>query len=120
MSKPAQNSGVNAKVRGRPFVKGQVANPGGRPKVVREVQELARKHTVSAINALARIAKDPGAEHKDRIAAAHEILDRGFGRAAQSIALDASVTTRVTHDLGALSDDELGVMGHLLEKAKAK
>ena len=37
---------------GKPFQKGRSGNPGGRPKVVAEVKELARKHTGKAIETL--------------------------------------------------------------------
>jgi len=33
-------------------------NPGGRPKALHDVQELARQHTEAAINALAKIMND--------------------------------------------------------------
>jgi hypothetical protein len=32
---------------GKPFQKGQAGNPGGRPKVLAEVEELARQHTTA-------------------------------------------------------------------------
>ena len=34
---------------GKPFQKGKSGNPGGRPRVVAEVRELARAHTAEAI-----------------------------------------------------------------------
>jgi len=40
---------------GKPFQKGQSGNPGGRPKVVAEVKELAREHTAEAIETLVSI-----------------------------------------------------------------
>lgn len=70
---------------GRPFAKGKSGNPGGRPKAMREVVETARKHTVTAINALARIAKDPKQDPKARVAAATTILDRGWGKPVVAI-----------------------------------
>ena len=38
-----------------PFEKGQSGNPGGRPKVVAEIKELARAHTGEAIKTLVSI-----------------------------------------------------------------
>ena len=42
-----------------PFKKGQSGNPGGRPKVVAEVKELARAHTGEAIKTLVSIMTNP-------------------------------------------------------------
>ena len=42
-----------------PFKKGQSGNPGGRPKVIAEVKELARAHTGEAIETLVSIMTNP-------------------------------------------------------------
>ena len=39
------------------FKPGESGNPGGRPKVVAEVRELARQHTAAAIQTLASIMR---------------------------------------------------------------
>jgi Family of unknown function (DUF5681) len=44
---------------GKPFKKGQSGNPGGRPKVVAEVKELARVYTGQAIQTLVSIMTNP-------------------------------------------------------------
>ena len=44
---------------GKPFKKGQSGNPGGRPKVIAEVKELARAHTGDAIETLVSIMSNP-------------------------------------------------------------
>ena len=64
------------------FQPGQCPNPGGRPKVVAEVRELARAHVPSAIEALAAILKDKDAPPAARVAASNVILDRAAGRPA--------------------------------------
>jgi hypothetical protein len=73
--------------RGRPFQPGQSGNPGGRPRVIAELRELARAHAPEAVAELARLAKDAKSETA-RIAAIKELLDRGFGKATQFVAAE--------------------------------
>lgn len=60
------------------FTKGQSGNPGGRPKNLVDMQELARAHTGAAIEALANALN----EKSTCVAAASVLLDRGWGKAA--------------------------------------
>jgi hypothetical protein len=71
-------------MRGRPFQAGQSGNPGGRPKVLQEVRELARSHCPAAIEELARLALKSKSETL-RLAAIREMLDRGYGKAVPAI-----------------------------------
>jgi hypothetical protein len=66
------------------FRKGKSGNPGGRPKVLGQLQELARHHAPEVIAELARLALKAKSETA-RIAAGRELLDRGFGRPRQSV-----------------------------------
>ena len=78
------------------FKKG-CANPGGKPKTIYMVRELAVTQTVAAVNALVEaltatklyITRNDVIEHPDhavRVAAANALLDRGHGRPVQSFA----------------------------------
>lgn len=78
-----------AKPRGKPFEKGRSGNPGGRPKVVGEIRDLARAHTVAAIQTLVEIHEDKSAPPAARAHAANALLDRGWGRATQPVEHDA-------------------------------
>jgi hypothetical protein len=71
---------------GRPFKKGQSGNPGGRPKVVAEVKELARAYTAEAIETLVSIMTNAKSAPAARVSAANALLDRGYGKPPQHIA----------------------------------
>src|SRR5262249_12966667 len=81
----AQNSKETAMTIGRPFQKGQSGNPGGRPKEIAEVKELAREHMPAAIEALVSIMNNPKASDAARVSAATALLDRGYGKPQQHI-----------------------------------
>lgn len=68
------------------FEPGKSGNPGGRPKAVEGVKELARLHTENAIAALVRVIEDKKANPSARVSAAVAILDRGWGKPVQSVA----------------------------------
>jgi hypothetical protein len=68
-----------------PFKKGQSGNPGGRPKVIAEVKELARAHTGEAIETLVAIMTNPKSAPAARVSAANSLLDRGYGKPPQHI-----------------------------------
>lgn len=72
--------------RGNPnWRKGTSGNPGGRPKVTADVRALAQEHTTEAVGALVEIVSDREAPPAARVAAANALLDRGYGRAPQTV-----------------------------------
>ena len=64
-------------------------------KATADVKALARKHGPAVIAELARIAKHSDNE-RTRVAAAQELLDRGYGRPHQSIEVDKHITHHAT------------------------
>lgn len=89
----AENS--NGTAPGRPFKPGQSGNPGGRPK---GIAAIARKHTDKAMEVLTEAMNS--ADERVKIAAAKEILDRGYGKAPV-------FTADLTGKLDDLDDDAL-------------
>ena len=81
--------------------KGQSGNPGGRPKEVGHVKELAREYTVEAIQTLAKIMRDGKAPHAARGRASEALLDRGWGKA------EATTTVNLNRDVRDLSRAEI-------------
>ena len=66
-----------------PFEKGKSGNPGGRPKENNEVKELCREHTTEAIERLVHWMRDD--DSRVSLNASQALLDRGYGKPAQSI-----------------------------------
>ena len=61
------------------FAPGSSGNPGGRPKDEARVAELARSHTLEAIDALVELMRH-GKDERVRGTAAQALLDRGWGK----------------------------------------
>lgn len=71
------------------FQAGKSGNPGGRPKEVGHVKELAKAHSEGAIGSLVEIMEDKSSPPSARVSAAIALLDRGWGRPPQAITGDA-------------------------------
>lgn len=76
----------------KPIKPGQALNPRGRPKKDLDLAALAQQHAQKAIETLAKCLIDSEATWPAKVSAASELLDRGFGRAPQSIDVKATVT----------------------------
>ncbi len=85
----------------KPFKKGQSGNPNGRPKKLPELDKLLANvlgeenaNGITAAEAILMALRAKAA--KGDIRAAEVLLDRGYGKAKQSIDLNADVTSRFT------------------------
>lgn len=70
-----------ARPKGLPKTGGRVA--GVPNKITADVKELARMYGADAVQVLAEIMRGPDQPPQARVAAAKELLDRGYGKAMQ-------------------------------------
>lgn len=75
----------------RPAKPGEVRNPRGRPKKDHVLADMAQKHAKDAIKTLVAVMNNEDAPPNARVSAAGEILDRGFGRAPQSLDVEHKI-----------------------------
>ena len=84
------------------FQPGQSGNPGGKPKAIITVVAAARARTVEAIETLTEIMRDKKNSPSARVTAALGLLERGWGKAPQSISIK-----RDPAEMSSMTDDEL-------------
>lgn len=106
------------------FQKGKSGNPGGRPKELAQVKELARAHTVEAVETLVEVMKTARSAVA-RIMAADSVLNRGWGKPTQAVELTGKdgrpiQTEQVGPDLSKLSDEQIKELEGLLAAASAE
>src|SRR5712672_830424 len=95
------------------FVKGQVANPGGRPRRhIGDLSRESRRYAKLALDTLVRICRK-GME-RNQLSAARDLLDRGYGRPIQAIDMIAA-----GKKLSELTADELAAFEARLMTAAA-
>ncbi|HEY8937376.1 MAG TPA: DUF5681 domain-containing protein [Cyclobacteriaceae bacterium] len=82
------------------FVKGQSGNPSGRPKVknLAEIRELAQSYAPAAIEELGRLMKHAKTDAA-KVAAIQTILDRGYGKALQTIDMTMRLDELPDHEI---------------------
>ena len=94
--KTTQKSEIKAKPRGKPrgkpIAKGQVLNPGGRPKKTAQELDLIAACKAKTPDALATITDimTNGEKEQTRLAAALAISERAYGKPVQPV--DASLS----------------------------
>ena len=116
-NRPKQTGPGKRKAPRTAWKKGQSGNPGGRPKEVAEVRGLARQYTDEAIQTLVTLMQSAKLE-RTRLAAASELLDRGYGRPPQAIDLGGPIQI-VSYDserLSKLSNEDLRKLDELTKK----
>lgn len=83
--KTTQKSEVKAKPRGKPIAKGQVLNPGGRPKKTAQELDLiaaCKDKTPQALDVIMDIMVN-GEKEQTRLTAAMAVIERGYGKPTQ-------------------------------------
>ncbi len=96
---PAENS--KKLPRGKPFQPGRTGNAGGRPKKTEDERTLEQMCKEKTPDALATILDIMASSQQDRakLAAATYIVDRGWGKAKESVELSGLVTLSIADQI---------------------
>jgi hypothetical protein len=103
--------------------RGQSGNPLGKAGVLAKRVREATSQGRDILDFRTSVMHDEREPTKHRLAAAHELLDRGWGRAVQGVELKGLVPQHTTTvnmlNLRALSAEELRTLVSLLERLSA-
>ena len=110
-----ESNGETKRKKGNPaWQKGMVSpNAGGRPAVIRDLREAAQGYSAEALETLAKVMRDKESPPASKVAAARELLDRGFGKAVQAVDVNSKV------DMGATAAAVLMDLANRGKAAKA-
>ena len=97
------SNATKTRVIGKPFQPGN--SGGGRPKMPEEMKLAFREHSQTALNTLVDIMTN-GDKNSDRVKASEVILDRAWGKAAQTINADINTGIKVL-DTSKLSKEQV-------------
>ena len=92
------------------WVKGQSGNPRGRARTPVELTEACRKLSAEAVKVLGTILRSKKQRPQDRIRAAEVLLDRGYGKAAQTVELSGPEGGPIPVAIDPWSDDDLAAL----------
>jgi hypothetical protein len=87
------------------FVKGRSGNPGGRPAKTEEertLEAMCKDKTPEALETILHLMAN-GQQERARLAAAQYIIDRGWGKAKESVELSGELTVGLSQELAALN-----------------
>lgn len=96
---PAENSKLLP--RGKPFQPGQSGNKGGRPKKTEEertLEQMCKDKTPDALATILEIMSN-GVNERARLAAGQYIIDRGWGKAKESVELSGTVNLSIAEQI---------------------
>lgn len=96
---PAENS--KKLPRGKPFQPGQTGNRGGRPKKTdeeRTLEAMCKDKTPEALETILFIMGE-GTQERARLAAAQYVIDRGWGKAKESVELSGTVNLSIADQI---------------------
>jgi hypothetical protein len=96
---------------GRQFQKGQSGCPTGKPPIIAELRELARKHTKESVETLVEVMRDVKASATARVSAASHLLDRGWGRPQISVDCTGAGILQVITGILRAPDEPLVIEG---------
>lgn len=102
---PAENSKLAP--RGKPFQPGKTGNPGGRPKKTEEertLEAMCKEKTPEALATILTIMTG-GTNERAQLSAAQYVIDRGWGKAKESIELSGGVTLSIADQIKQAHED---------------